>query len=37
MMGMVTWDEYEIFLAGGAVCFAIGFVIALFKIFRDKS
>ena len=36
MMGMVTWDEYEIFLAGGAVCFAIGFVIALFKIFRDR-
>ena len=36
MMGMVTWDEYEIFLAGSAVCFAIGFVIALFKIFRDR-
>jgi hypothetical protein len=36
MMDMVTWNEYEIFLAGGAVFFVVGFVIALFKIFRDR-
>ena len=36
-MELMTLDEYEFFLAGGAICFAIGFVIALFKIFRDKS
>ena len=36
MMSMMTWNEYEIFLAGGVVCFAVGFVIALFKIFRGK-
>ena len=36
MPSMVTWNEYMVFLIGGGVCFAIGFVIALVQIFRGK-
>lgn len=37
MPSMVTWNEYMVFLIGGAACFGIGFIIALVQIFRGRQ
>lgn len=37
MMDMVTLNEYEILIAGGGICFIVGFVIALVKVARGSK